>query len=81
MYWAKDLSFFHGINCLDQIEKCLEFVGRVIEVLFSHAVFSKYDSYKDLTVPYLGRLFFTACQVLSMVFVHAPVSLFTNSLL
>ena len=41
MYWAKDLSFFHGINCLDQIEKCLEFVGRVIEILFSHAVFGK----------------------------------------
>ena len=82
MYWAKDLSFFNGINCLDQIEKCLEFVGRLVEILFSHAVFGKIRSIQrfDSSVS-LQTVFFTACQLLSMVFVHAPVSLFTNSLL
>ena len=41
VYSAEDLSFFHGINCLDKIEKCLECVVGVVEILFSHTVFSK----------------------------------------
>ena len=42
---------------------------------------TKYVSYNVLTVPCFGREVLTARQVLAIVLVWAPVSLFTNSLL
>lgn len=62
--------------CLTRSKKVVNLSSVFCRYFFLIHYSIKYESNRDFTVPVLGRDFFTA----SIVFVHAPVSLFLNSM-
>lgn len=72
--------FLQGKTRLTRSKKVVNLSSVFCRYFFLIQYSIKYESYRDFTVPVLGRDFLTAFQVDSIVFVHAPVSLFLNSM-